>query len=136
MCSVECAHCNVCEVYKVHKVCKVSSVQSVHSVQSMQSAQSVEQEEEQSKGGDGTLGGDNEEAAFNIIPPTNQPTNQPANQPTRQQPTPKSFSRSEKHNLLAANIAFISENVKPVLDYSEDLMLSQQFSEAAFRSKH
>ena len=30
----------------------------------------------QSKGGDGTLGGDNEEAGFNIIPPSsNQPTN-------------------------------------------------------------
>ena len=59
----------------------------------------------QSIGGDGTLGGDNEEAGFNIIPPTNQP----ANPPTRQQPTPKSFSPSEKHNLLAANIALISD---------------------------
>ena len=29
----------------------------------------------QSIGGDGTLGGDNEEAGFNIIPPTHQPAN-------------------------------------------------------------
>ena len=59
----------------------VHSVQSMQSVQSVQSVKSVEQQEEQSKGGDGTLGGDNEEAGFNIIPPTtnHQPTHQPAN---------------------------------------------------------
>ena len=39
----------------------------------------------QSKGGDGTLGGDNEEAGFNIIPPS---SNQPTNPTTQQQPTP------------------------------------------------
>ena len=47
----------------------------------------------QSIGGDGTLGGDNEEAGFNIIPPTN-PTTPTANA--------QIFFTLSKHNLSVA----------------------------------
>ena len=85
-----------------------SAVRSVHSVVFEMCKVCSVQQQRQSRGGDGTLGGDNEEAGFNIIQPTHQ--HQPANS---QRPNLFQHLKAQPVSLFLK-----IQNQTKVLDYS------------------